>query len=388
MSATLGVEEAVHTALRNNPALAAARLRIDEARGRLQQSGRLSNPELEAEFAKATKGRENELGVALMQRFPLTARLRHEKAVSRAELAAAEAEVRDAERKLSAEVRTLAIKLLALQGQRDLRAKQLANSRELSEFLLKRVESGEIAAVDAAQVDLESRQIELESLQLDAEATAMRGELLPLLGRTRSDAFTISGSLASPGALPATTANVASRPDLAAARSRADAAQAAAREQRARRWEDVGAGLSYTRERMMDEPEPIETEQMIGFQLSVPLPLWNNNAGRIREAEAAAVRAEKEVDAVRTTAAAEAHAARASMAVYAQLIREIEERVLPTATQIEEQFRTSYSTGQTPLADVLRARARRLEIQGQRLDALRDYHLARVRRLAATASQP
>ena len=97
----LTLDSAADYALTHNPTLAAARLRIEEARGRLQQSGRLSNPELEFDFTRNTMGREGSLGVALMQRFPLTARLRHEKAVSRAELAAAEAEVRDGERKLA-----------------------------------------------------------------------------------------------------------------------------------------------------------------------------------------------------------------------------------------------------------------------------------------------
>ena len=67
-----------------------------------------------------------------MQKFPLTARLRLEKAVTRAELAAAEAEVRNAERKLAAEVSTAAVKLLGLGGQQALRERQLGNSRELS----------------------------------------------------------------------------------------------------------------------------------------------------------------------------------------------------------------------------------------------------------------
>ena len=120
-SVSLSVEGAADYALKRNPTLAAARLRIEEARGRLQQSGRLSNPELELDFTRNTVGPEGSAGIAFTQRFPLTARLRHEKAVSRAELAAAEAEVRDAERKLAAEVRIAAVKLLALGGQRELR---------------------------------------------------------------------------------------------------------------------------------------------------------------------------------------------------------------------------------------------------------------------------
>ena len=43
-------EAAVTYALRHNPELAAARQGIEQARGRLAQSGRRAAPELEAEF--------------------------------------------------------------------------------------------------------------------------------------------------------------------------------------------------------------------------------------------------------------------------------------------------------------------------------------------------
>jgi cobalt-zinc-cadmium efflux system outer membrane protein len=378
----LSVDGAADYALKHNPTLAAARLRIEEARGRLQQSGRLSNPELELDFTRHTAGPEGSAGIALTQRFPLTARLRHEKAVSRAELAAADAEVRDAERKLAAEVRIAAVKLLTLGGQRGLRAKQLGNSRELSDFLLKRVAAGEASAVDASQVELESRQIEVENLMLTADEAVLLGELRPLLGVAGADRITITGELPVPKSIPA-AAEVTRRPDILAAQSRAEAARSVVLEQRARRWEDFGVGASYTRDRTLDEPEPVETEHIIGFRFSFPLPLWNNNSGRIREAEAAATRAELEVDATKLGANAEVIAALGAMRAYARLIGELDDKVLPAATRIEDQLRTSYSTGQTPLTDVLRARARRLELQRQRLDALRDYHLARVRYEAA-----
>jgi cobalt-zinc-cadmium efflux system outer membrane protein len=382
-SVSLSVEGAADYALKQNPTLAAARLRIEEARGRLQQSGRLSNPELESGFTRNTMGREGSFEIGFTQRFPLTSRLRHEKAVSRAELAAAEAEVRDAERKLAAEVRAAAVKLLALGGQRELRDKQLANSRELSGFLLKRVETGEASAVDASQVELETRQIEIENLQLAAEEVTLLGELRPLLGLAGDDRIAITGALPMPKSIPG-GGGVTGRPDILAAQSRAEAARSVVLEQRARRWEDIGVGASYTRERVLDEPEPIETEQVIGFRFSLPLPIWNNNSGRIREAEAAAARAEKEVDATKLNANAEVIAALSAMSAYIKLVAELDDKVLPAATRIEEQLRKHYSAGHVPLTDVLRARTRLLELQRQRLDALRDYQLARIRHAAAT----
>lgn len=381
---TLSSEGAVIYALKHNPTLSVARLRIEEARGRLQQSGRLANPELELEFTRNTMGREGAMGAAFMQRFPLTARLRHEKAVSRAELAAAEAEVRDAERKLCCDVRTAAIKLIALDAQRDLRGKQLANSRELSTFLIKRVETGEASSVDASQVDLETRQIEVENAQLAATKAALLAELRPLLGMRDDRSVEITGSLPGVPSLPAKH-GVTDRPDVQAAEARAEGAAAAAERQKASRWEDVGVGALYTRERTKDEPDPTETEHVLGLRVSIPLPLWNNNSGRIREAEAAAARARKEVEAVRTMAGAEAVGTRSEMAAFAKLISELDSAVLPKAAQIEEQLRNNYSLGQTPLVDVLRARTRRLELERTRLDAMRDYQLARIRYEAATA---
>jgi len=384
---TFSVDGAASYALKHNPNLAAARFRIEEARGRLQQTGRLSNPELELDFTRHTTGREGSAGVALTQRFPLTSRLRHEKAVSRAELAAAEAEVRDAERKMDAGVRISSIKLLALAGQRELREKQLGNSRELSGFLNKRVEKGEGSPVDAAQVELETRQIEVENLTLAADEAVMLGELRLLLGIEGAGRIAISGELPAAKSVPGSK-SVAGRPDILAAQSRAEAARSSVLEQQSRRWEDIGIGASYTRERVLDEPKPIETEQVIGFRFSLPLPLWNNNSGRIREAQAAVARAEKEIDAARLTANAEVSAAAGAMSAYVRLIGELDEQVLPAATKIEEQLRSNYSSGLVPLTDVLRARTRRLELQRQRLDALRDYHLARIRHSASTAFTP
>src|SRR5690242_20708429 len=61
---SLSVEGAADYALKHNPTLTAARLRIEEARGRLQQSGRLTNPELELDFARNVRGQEGSASIA------------------------------------------------------------------------------------------------------------------------------------------------------------------------------------------------------------------------------------------------------------------------------------------------------------------------------------
>jgi cobalt-zinc-cadmium efflux system outer membrane protein len=364
-----------------NPDLAAARLRIAEAHGRLVQSGRLSNPEVEFDYNRNTASpREHTLGVTLLQRLPITARLRYEKAVSQAQLAAAEAEVADVERKLIAQARTAAVKLVALRVQRDLRTRQLTNSREQSVFLLKRAETGEASLTDAVQVDLEARMLDADLLQLRVEETTLLGELRPLLGLTSADALAVDGELTAPAA---PSGSHGDRPDVQAAQHTATAAQAQAAKERASRFEDVTLGLVYERERAEDAPEGLRTDQMLGVKFNIPLPLWNNNAGRIQEAEATAQRAAREVEAKRFEARAEADAAGAEMTALAKLLADFDASLLPKVAELEERLRQSYAAGQSPLTETLRARDRRLQLQRQRLDALRDYHLARVRYEAA-----
>ena len=135
---TLPLESGPAYALAHNPQFAAARLRIDEARARWRQAGRLANPELETGYRQNVRTSENAFDLALKQKFPLTARLRLEKAVSAAELAAAEAELRDAARLLTAEVRTAAVRLIALRARHALTERQLINSRELGDLMLQR----------------------------------------------------------------------------------------------------------------------------------------------------------------------------------------------------------------------------------------------------------
>ena len=101
------------------------------------------------------------------------------------------------------------------------------------------------------------------------------------------------------------------------------------------------------------------------------------------EADAAAKRAALETDALAFQIRAETATARDTMAALARVVTDLDSALLPKAAQIEKQLRESYASGLTPLTEVLRARDRRLALERQRLDVLRDYHLARVRHLSA-----
>jgi cobalt-zinc-cadmium efflux system outer membrane protein len=380
----LTIEQAADYARRHNPSLAAARLRIDEARGRLRNAGRWKNPEVEVEAARNPRSPEGSWSLAFMQKFPLTDRLRLEKAISAAELDAAGAEVENEARKLAGEVRRVAVQMLALREQRGLGERRRDNSKELAGFLTKRVEAGEAAVLDAEQVQLETAQLETELLQLDADRARLLAELRPLLGASSS--VEIAGRLPAPADLPAKGVRTSARADFLAAQAQTAAAERGVDLARAGKWEDLGVGLMLSHERSEDAPEGFRRDTFLGLKFSLPLPLWNKNEGKIEEAIATAARSRKEAEAIAFNIRAETTGARDEMALLAKLFAKLDTDLLPAATRLEDQFRSSYATGLVPLPEVLRARTRRLDLERQRLDVLRDYHLARERHRTAAAT--
>lgn len=377
------LESAVRYAREHNSDLAAARLRIDEAKGRHTNAGRLMNPELQMSASKMPGSSEGRLGVAFMQKFPVTHRLRLEKSISAAELSAAEEEVNNEERKLGAEVRTLAVKLLYTDAVRELTNRQIANSTNLAAIATGRTAAGEGTSTEAARMELEAAELHLNNLKLDTEVAEMAGMLRPMLGLPPGEPVHFIGGLMGAVSLPVADADPKNRADYRAAGHMETAAKHGVALEHAKKYDDISVGAMVEGERVMDEPAGIQKRNMVGFQVSIPLPLWNRNQGKVQEATAMAGRAQKEKEALALNIQAEAATARAQMAAFAKVAKETQDVLIPKATEIEERLREQYRQGHSTLEDLLRASDKHLQMERCYLDAQRDYYLARAKWLAA-----
>ena len=369
--------------LRHNPDLAAARLRIDEARGRLLGAGRLANPELGVGFTHDRRFEEGTVGVSLDQKFPVTERLRLEKSLSAKLVTAAELEVRDAERKVIAEAQALMVKLLSLEQQRTLRSQQTELAQKLSKFASDRAGKGELSPLDAAQAQVDSQRLLLEGRKLETERVSLLGELKPKLGVSAQDTLTVTGGL--PETTIPASASWEQRADYQLALVAEDAARTGTDLAKSKKWEDISAGVLWEGERMEDAPDGLERTGFFGLRLSVPLPFWNRNQGEIAEKNAAALRTSLETKALTAVITNEAAAARNEMEANAKLAAETKDKLLPLVVQQTLRLEKAYEQGQTDLLTVLRAREQRLQLEAAVLDATRDFHLARIRYEAATA---
>ena len=371
-----------HFVRKQNPDLAAARMLIKEASGRLAQSGRLSNPELQSSIEHNSRLREGRIEIGISQKFPITNRLQLEKDVSLSELEAAKAEVRETERKLIGRSRELVVNLQASRERRKLLSELIGVSTEFAEFLNKAAEKGEGSTLDAGQAKLETAILSVEIPQLQAREAALMGELKPLLGMRISDPMYVGGDLGDP-TLPTKDLKPAMRPDLKAATLTSQAASQQVELEKARRYADVEGGLFFAGEGAEDAPGGYEDEAIIGFQFKIALPLWDKNEGAIQEAMARKNRKDLEVDALRRNINLAAQSTRDEMTKWKRLIEEIDETLLPLAEQQSKFAEEAYRNGQGEIQSVLRTREKRLQLAASKLDALKEFHLARVRHKTA-----
>lgn len=373
------VRDRVHA---QNPDLAAARLRIREAVGRMKQAGRLPNPELETSLEHDPRVRERKLEIGFTQRFPLTDRLRLEKEISATAFHAAEAEVRDVGRRLVAQAREGVVNVLAIREKRKLRDRQIRLTSELSEFLAGAVKRGETSRLDAAQAELEASRLGLEMRRLEIEESSAIDALKPLLGMLPGERLIVSGNLTAT-TLKHPEVNHAKRPDYQVAALEAAAAKTNVLLEEARKYEDVEAGWFAAAERTEDAPEGYDREALIGIRFRIPLPLWNRNEGAIEEAKARSERKDREAAALARSIHLEAEAARNEMSGFRTLLSEMENALIPLAERQAAAAEEAFRKGQGDLQSVFRHREKLLEVEEARLDVQRQFHLARVRHEAS-----
>ena len=367
---------------RHNPQLAAARLRIEEARGRLDSAGRLSNPSVGLDSRNETFLSPGQVLVSIDQSFPITSRLRLEKQLTGQLVTVAELEVRDAERRLISDAQTLAVQILANKEQRSLRQQQTELATKLSEFVQGRAKAGELSALDAAQAQVDAQRLIVEARKLEGESRSLLGNLKPMLNLDPDDSLSISGALPEMG-VPGKGANWVMRADYQLAEAKRTASQTDIGLAKANQWQDVSAGIFAGPEYQNPSGVDRRTNGVIGFRFSLPLPFWNKNQGQIAEKTATGERVRLEQAALAKQIRSEVENARQEMQTNYELAHETRDKLLPLVIEQTGKLEKAYESGQTDLLTFFRAREQRLELEAAALNAVRDFHLARIRYEAA-----
>jgi cobalt-zinc-cadmium efflux system outer membrane protein len=364
----------VALAIKGNKELAAARFLVQEAEGRARGAGILANPELEAEVA-AGQDFEGRVVAGIMQRFPLTGRLRFERKLSDMDVQMAGLEVREKEWQLTLAVRKAFYDLAAAHEALAISSRQA----ELAEAFAKTVAEG-VDAGFRSKLDLQEAKLSASNLQ--AKAETLRGlemeasaRLSEWLGLPADTSFTLNQKLSLPRFIPVSRP-AGMRADLELAEMAVRSGETHVSLSKATNWDDVGVGVFVEGERFRDDPTGIEPEALAGLKLSIPLPLWQNGSGKVTEKEAARKRMGARLESLRFAVKNQILLTYRVMSLRFRSASEFGTKVLPAANEHIRDCEAAYGRGEVDLQAVFRARDRLAEIELSDLEARKAYFLA------------
>ena len=392
-SHALTMEASAQLALRNNLELKAAYYEVEKARGRLLQAGLLPNPSLElaGETDRAFKNEgERKFAVAVSQAFPITGRLKHARTVGRVEVALAIAEIRNRERLLIGDVQRVFIQVLAGSEQIAARRELLETTNALVTLSRQRFEAAQVSQVDVNLANIETQKLQQEIRLLEADREANLLALKQKLGLAPQTPLSIEGSLrgvaGSLGAPVDPRRAFSLRPDLRAVELAAERARAEARLASSVAWGDPTVSFGFDQNRRSDVPIGLVTDRSLGLKLSIPLPAFNQNQGKIYEQQSAERLAVGQLSAQRLGVQTEIAVAGERAARIGAALETYERSLLPLISQNTAVLQQGYREGKADFTQILQSQNQRATLRIAAVDLARDRALALVDLQTATAS--
>jgi len=383
---SLTIDQAVELALRENRNLMAARIQVEEARGRLVQAGLFPNPELESEFGFdsffANEGERN-FSAGISQPIPLSGRIGAQKRVAHVDIKRTFAGLANLERILVRDVRVTFIELLTIEEQLKLQETLISLNSELIKGIEIGIKEGLASKQDFNAVAIALQQARQEKEVLIAQRRSKVLQINKLLGKPPTLSFLPQGKLEYEAAQVVGDYNVemalAQRPDLKFTKLNIELARADLKLAKALRFEDLTAGVFYENDRLIlgtSQEEITDSDQLIGFRLTIPLPFFDRKQGLIAEVRARERRAEERVRALELTISQEVSDALNRVSSLSALLETYKSGILKIAEDNVTLVETGFKQGLVGIVDVIQSRQQFAALTSSYINAVRDYEIA------------
>jgi cobalt-zinc-cadmium efflux system outer membrane protein len=393
-------DDLVNLALKQNGELQAARQMIAEVRGRWRQAGLKANPMIEAGGKQAVTSPDNNQMIRIELPLELKGRRQARVDVAAREIEMREAEVRDFERKLAAEVRMKYAEAIAAARNLKFADDLLALTRESHRLTAARVDLGKSAPLEQNLLFVEMSRVEATRISFESRAEVALLELKKVVGMSPEESLLLRNEFVSgqPPPLQSEVINQAllKRPDLVAAR--AAESLAVAQLEQARVEGSVDASIFANYERMSSGYDvrgfndvgrlvPVTSVfHYLTFGVKVALPTRNKNQGNIEAAVAALDAARIRREFAEKVARNEIASAYVRFDRARQAVNIYSEKVLKNAARNVDVIRQTYEFGQKTVLDYIAEQRRYVEIETGFTDLLKEYFDARVEIERVTAS--
>jgi cobalt-zinc-cadmium efflux system outer membrane protein len=232
--------------------------------------------------------------------------------------------------------------LLAAQSRLEQVGALARSAGELADAAQRRLRAGDLSQQDALRTDIEARraQSDLSAAQTDV--------LRAQLATVRAEADWPAASVPAPGSI----GDLEQRPDLRAARARAEAAQSALDSALALRRSDVTVGASL-------DHQPGTSRRLLELRLQMPLSGVMGTygyEGEIARARAGLDQAQAQLEKIQRAAAADQGRLLADLREAAARAARFQDEIVPRARQVAAMAELAYSKGAMPLVELIDAR--------------------------------
>jgi outer membrane protein, heavy metal efflux system len=371
-SEAITLERVIELAEQQHPDLAEAKALVEAAAGRIDQAGKFPNPEAIARMESAPiRGRttgDAEYLAGVSQLVPLGSRLSKAREVERLEHERRSAELdlkrREVRKRVHAAFATALYQERAYQTQTEIvRSVEKATGTTKARF-----ESGDALREDVARAEMELARAKVELKRAESLHNHALTTLRAAIGDSQARIRSLAGDLDVVFDVPAVEsvaaqmtshpANVAAEAALRVQIARVDLAKV-------ERIPDVKVELLYRR---------LEAEKRDAFDvgLSIPLPIFDRNQGRVREARAEVEAAQARSRATQNDLNLRLHEAHAQLTTALTNSATFKTEILPRADIVLKAAEARYAAGDISLNEVLPVRRDWAGAQLDYLESLRD----------------
>ena len=379
--APLTLEDAWRIAEAANPQLRAARSESYAVQGRLTESRALlfNNPAASVENwrGKAPRPEDSErdwqLGVS--QSFEIAGQQKRRRQAAQSEVEAVDANIGEIRAQVRAEVEQRFVQVLALQLRYTVEGETMALVEQAADAVRKRLDAGQVSRLDANLAKVEAERARNILSQVADQLTQARAELAAVLQLAPGESPEVSGDLRRGGNydLRDLLDAASRRQRLVSLTRREEAARSRLELERAARYPDVTLGVFAGR-----EGPPDLRQDMLGFSVSVPLPVFRRNEAGVGRALTELTQAQLERQTAERDTAAGVRAQWQRLAQIQARADRLRDMVLPA---LEDNLRLSqiaYREGELGIAEVLLVNRQVAEARREALDADAELRRARI----------
>ena len=372
------IVDLIERALKSNQDLEASRMEIEKARARLNQARLRPNPTLELEHSSGAiigspGGGQFTVGASLP--IEIYGRRDARINVAQIEIEASEAEVRNRERQLAANILTNYAEALAAMRELDATERLLELDLQTAKFVQIRVNEGETPPLELSLLQAEVERLRSRRQLAEGRLESAITQLKLLAGIPFDQPLRLREQLNTavlPALPPTREASIdialRTRPDILLTRIEEQVATAGLRLVRAQSRPDLTAYTRYTQGRLgfrTVEGLYQSRDRSLSFGVAIGLPIFNKNQGLKAEAEIFIRQTQARREFAERVVRSEVLSAYQRFEAASRAVNTLETAAIPRSMQNVETFRRVYEIGEIKITDLI-AEQRRL------LDATRD----------------